>query len=557
MPLLRICKILKIMQIENLGKTDDYVYDISLDGTVVNALGMNIVSNTDGFNFQMPKKEDFRYNDEHPYISNGNGRNSEKGKAYTGVDADVAEFEDIYMCEPYIHGLNKMGLGIDEYCDSTINLSRKNYSDLMPDGSMKLVGNTIKSKKMPTYIEKFLNDAILLLLHNEGKKFLESYYDYVEKIYNLQIPLKEIASVGKIKTSISDYIANCKTLTAGGTKRSRQAWYELAIKDNLNVNMGDTIYYINVGDKKNTSDVQRYTRFFYKDKNGQIIDYVINNDGTIKKDRYGKPYDLFKDIKAKYGKLSKDVKSKFRNVTEYAKTLIPNIQEEDIVSFNCVRLSNEIIDSDDDHFCDDTFEYNKKKYLEMFNKKVKPLLVCFDKSIRTKLDANGKEISNILIDDPSMRKSFAKEDCVLVSGQPYNITDQDTFEQLMTMEDKEVKFWLSIDKKPVYAEECGMDWEQIKSDYLSRQEEYRKEGIREEVEEYNRILESISQDDIEKILENGELPESLLALVDDDLVNNTFVSKKYGVQLGNIYDFLDKSFEKPTYDYWNEEGGLS
>jgi hypothetical protein len=545
------------MQIENLGKTDDYVYDISLDGTVVNALGMNIVSNTDGFNFQMPKKEDFRYNDEHPYISNGNGRNSEKGKAYTGVDADVAEFEDIYMCEPYIHGLNKMGLGIDEYCDSTINLSRKNYSDLMPDGSMKLVGNTIKSKKMPTYIEKFLNEAILLLLHNEGKKFLESYYDYVEKIYNLQIPLKEIASVGKIKTSISDYQENCKTLTAGGTKRSRQAWYELAIKDNLNVNMGDTIYYINVGDKKNTSDVQRYTRFFYKDKNGQIIDYVINNDGTIKKDRNGKPYDLFKDIKAKYGKLSKDVKSKFRNVTEYAKTLIPNIQEEDIVSFNCVRLSNEIIDSDDDHFCDDTFEYNKKKYLEMFNKKVKPLLVCFDKSIRTKIDANGKEISNILIDDPSMRKSFAKEDCVLVSGQPYNITDQDTFEQLMTMEDKEVKFWLSIDKKPVYAEECGMDWEQIKSDYLSRQEEYRKEGIREEVEEYNRILESISQDDIEKILENGELPEALLALVDDDLVNNTFVSKKYGVQLGNIYDFLDKSFEKPSYDYWNEEGGLS
>ena len=25
------------------------VYDISLDGTVVNALGMNVISNTDGF----------------------------------------------------------------------------------------------------------------------------------------------------------------------------------------------------------------------------------------------------------------------------------------------------------------------------------------------------------------------------------------------------------------------------------------------------------------------------------------------------------------------------
>ena len=36
------------------GNTDDYVYDISLDGTVVNSLGLNIVSNTDGFNFSMP-----------------------------------------------------------------------------------------------------------------------------------------------------------------------------------------------------------------------------------------------------------------------------------------------------------------------------------------------------------------------------------------------------------------------------------------------------------------------------------------------------------------------
>lgn len=27
------------------------VYDISLDGSVVNALGMNVISNTDGFQF--------------------------------------------------------------------------------------------------------------------------------------------------------------------------------------------------------------------------------------------------------------------------------------------------------------------------------------------------------------------------------------------------------------------------------------------------------------------------------------------------------------------------
>ena len=48
------------MEINKKNKTNDYVYDISLDGTVINALGMNTVSNTDGINFQMPEEKDFR-----------------------------------------------------------------------------------------------------------------------------------------------------------------------------------------------------------------------------------------------------------------------------------------------------------------------------------------------------------------------------------------------------------------------------------------------------------------------------------------------------------------
>lgn len=39
------------IEIKKIGKEDvsGVVYDISLDGTVVNALGMNVISNTDGF----------------------------------------------------------------------------------------------------------------------------------------------------------------------------------------------------------------------------------------------------------------------------------------------------------------------------------------------------------------------------------------------------------------------------------------------------------------------------------------------------------------------------
>ena len=55
-----------MIKIKNKGKSNNYVYDISLDGTVVNALGLNVLSNTDGFNFKLPDSKDYRYTDGYP-----------------------------------------------------------------------------------------------------------------------------------------------------------------------------------------------------------------------------------------------------------------------------------------------------------------------------------------------------------------------------------------------------------------------------------------------------------------------------------------------------------
>lgn len=541
------------MEIKNIGKTDKYVYDISLDGTVINALGMNICSNTDGFNFQMPIS--FRYTKESPYISNGNGRNSEEGKAYVGVEADVAEFEDTYMNHAFNGGINKNGLGIDEYCNATINFARKNYSDLLDNGKIKMVGNTIKSKKMPIYIEKFLGEAIKLLLNGKGAEFLDFYYDYVEKIYNMQIPLKDIATVGKIKTSIEIYKQNCKQLTSAGTKKARQAWYELVIRDNISVNMGDAIYYINTGTKKNTSDVQRITKFYYVDKNGNKSENYVNENGEEQFDKKGNPINLTKQIEKEYNKLKKDKdpsiivnyglsSEHFIKISEYVKKKYPNvnIQEEDVIVFNCIRLSNEIVEDEEDHFCDSSFEYNREKYIDMFNKRIRPLLVCFDRKIRTVINEKGKEVDNILITNPKDRKTFTEEESKLVSGQPYNAKDQDTYEQLMTIEDKEIKFWLSVNKIPPYVQECGINWEETVDKYKEHQRQLETESVKAELEQYNRLIESLTESDVEKFNETGELPDKLMKLIEPDIATYDFKSKKYGVILGSMFDIIDKDF---------------
>lgn len=510
------------------------VYDISLDGTVVNALGMNVLSNTDGFNFQMPKKEDFRYTEEHPYIGLGKGRNVKKGKAYTGVDADVAEFEDLYLSEAYNGGILKSGLGVDEYVPASINFSRKNYADLLDDGKVKLVGNSIKSKKMSKYIEKFLDKAIRMLLEGKGKEFIDFYYDYVDKIYNLRIPLKDIASIGKIKTSLDNYKEKCGELTAGGTKKSRQAWYELAIKHGLNVNMGDDIFYINTGKKKSDSDVKRVTHYYAQvpmlDGTMEEVEVTKELERNFNKERKANPAAFVvngvKITKSEYG------------LRKYGSSF----REEDEVLFNCVLLSNDIVEDEDDHFCDENFEYNVDKYVDMFNKRIRPLLVCFDRKIRTRVNEKGKEVDNILVSKPEDRKEFTEEECELVSGQPYNVGDQDTYEQLMTMEDKEIKFWTSVGKEPPYCKEIGMNWEAIKADYFTRKKELEREEIQAELRQYEAAIDALTRDNVETFLNDGIVPESILRIADEDANSNNFVSRKYGVKLGDIFDIIDKQF---------------
>ena len=494
-----------------------------------------LVGDTDGFNFQMPKE--FRYTKEHPYIGKGLNRLVKEGKEYIDEWGDIMEFNDLFM-------RNKMGLDEDEVIPANITCARKNYLDLLDNGEVKMVGNTLKSKKMPIYIEKFIAKAAELLLHNKGKEFIEYYYDYIEKIYNMQIPLKDIASVGKIKTSIKEYKEGCKQLTAAGSKKARQAWYELAIKENLNVNMGDSIYYINTGKKKGDSDVKRITKFYYMN-NGEKIDYAVDEKGEKMLDKRGNVISLTKYLEKQFNLYKKEHKGTKTKIYDFGKTLFPNLEEDDIVIFNCVLLTNDLVEDEEDHFCDEDFEYNVDKYIEMFNKRIRPLLVVFDRNIRTYVNEKGKEVDNILITNPKDRKTFTEEETKLVSGQPFNETDQDTYEQLMTMEDKEIRFWLSIDKVPTYIEYIdGMDWEKIKEEYLSRQEEMKQDGIKQEIEQYNKIIENLTQNDVTELVEDGILPEKLLSIIDENFQTGTFKSKKWGIKLGTIYDIIDKDFNK-------------
>ena len=231
-----------------------------------------------------------------------------------------------------------------------------------------------------------------------------------------------------------------------------------------------------------------------------------------------------------------------------------SVKSEDELIFNCVLLPASVVEDEEDHFCGEDFEYNVEKYIKMFNDRIKAHLVCFDRGIRTKYETDKKgavkEVSNILINNPRDRKSFTVEECKLVSGQPFKPGDQDTYEQLMTMEDKEIRFWLSVGKEPVYWRECGMDWESIKNEYLDRMARFEEEGVKEEVDLYNRIVESITESDITALEDEGTIPESILEFCDFDASTGALVSKQWNIKIGSIYDILDHNYKaQADYDY--------
>jgi DNA polymerase elongation subunit (family B) len=337
-----------------------------------------LVMDTDGVNFETPETAK-----DTVYIGKGLNELVIEGKEYRGIEADTAEFNDIFM-------RNEMGLDIDYTAPACINISRKNYIiKLVKKGKekIKLTGNTIKSKKMQTYVTEFLDEGLKFLLNGDGLSFVELYYEYVNKIYNKEIPLSKIANKARVKQSIKDYKKHVQKVTKSGSLMSRQAHMELIMNSDYPAGLGDTIYYVNNGTKKSSGDVQKITKPTKK----QNEDYM-----------------------AKFG------------------VLMP----ENFIEVNCYMIDEKEIVNNPNL----TGDYNVPRYLNNFNKRVEPLLVVFNPSIR----------EDILVESPEERQYFTKTQCELVNGFPLKETGQDKFDEVMTLSDSEVVFWNKVGRDPFF-----------------------------------------------------------------------------------------------------------
>ena len=172
---------------------------------------------------------------------------------------------------------------------------------------------------------------------------------------------------------------------------------------------------------------------------------------------------------------------------------------------NCQLVPNDIIEDERDILCSDVegLEYNSEKYIEQFNNRITPLLVCFHPDIRNK----------ILITNPEDKQYFTEEEAKLVAGYPNKEGDQDTYEALMTPEKKEIGYWLRIGEVPPFVKECDIDWDALVANYLEEKKKEDNEIFQEENEKYLKALNELTNKDIELFEEEGELPQSILSIM--------------------------------------------
>lgn len=495
-----------------------------------------LVMDTDGVNFAIPKDINNL-----TYTGKGNHRFTEKDKKYTGLDAAVAEFNDEYM-------IGRMGLDVDEIASSTINFARKNYADLI-DGEVKLVGNSIKSKKMETYIEEFFDVGIKMLLENKGKEFIDYYYEYVDKIYNYQIPLAKIASKGKVKQTITEYKKKCKQKNKAGNPMPRQAHMELILHHNLQVDLGSTIYYVNVGEGKTTGDI----------KSNKIMKKLPFKKGEIYKVNGKRAKFKIKRINYNKNKEIESFEGYFINKKDPQIEILPFDKlkpNEELtggvdIQLNCKLIPKTQIDYDPDLTTD---EYNVARYLNKFNKRIKPLLIVFHPDIRDEILIDIKKDRKTKISVLEDKKTFTKKQCKLIAGIPYKEEDQDTYEALMTMDDKEIKFWMSVDKIP---NNIDLDeWEESKKDYIKRLRETKIKGLENERLRLDERFKRLEIDDIKRVRNSiNNNPEDYYLWIMTELNVDLDFDDENGNHYLKSFKYVDDEYTKdiPNHLYNEDE----
>ncbi len=391
------------------------------------------ILHTDGVYFRFTEQ----FNKDYRYTGKGKNWLVSKDKEYIGLAAYVAEYNDLYM-------KGVMGLDIDEITLSDICLSKGNYiyfkkKKKTEEYVVEYVGGSLIKKNQSQYIVNFLEDNTSVLLKGDGKEFIKRYWDFIDKIKNMEIKAMDIASKGRVKKTVEEYIAHTKGRNKNGGLLPKQTHMDLCIEQGLNPELGDWVYYVNIGKSEQDSDsgtnkikigffhfennleIEELKTIFQKYDKQNIVEFLLKqkqNGNFLTKEDDSYIDEIIMQCDVVDGKIRENKKGVFFDVFANTRFVSCKIVEE----------------ADYESYID----YNADFYIKKFMSATSPLFLCFDKSIRTKLQEKDKTKRPMLTDD------YYK----LVCNQPNKKDDEDKMSDILTLTEEENQFWKQIDFGP-------------------------------------------------------------------------------------------------------------
>lgn len=137
----------------------------------------------------------------------------------------------------------------------------------------------------------------------------------------------------------------------------------------------------------------------------------------------------------------------------------------------------------------------------------------------------------------------------MVSGMPFKEADQDSYEELMRMEDKEIKFWDKVNKIPNNMEKDV--WEELRADYHERMRIAKEEGVKYEKETLDDIFKHLEVKDLNAVKTTGELHVDVFLICGMSVDGSgMLISRKWNEPLchvSEIFKYEKEAIERDKY----------
>jgi hypothetical protein len=320
-----------------------------------------------------------------------------------------------------------------------------------------------------------MNKGLDLILNGKGYEFIQYYNDYVDDIYYKRIPLKKIANKSRFKVSIEEYLRRGKD--KNGRDKAQQAHMELVMKERALI--AEKLF----EEHKNELEFKKSEDKLTVDEKMKLVGVYMPPEPDLDSMIYY--------VNTGYRKShndSKVIKDKKTGEKRMASRLI---------SVENLRDNPDMLGV-----------YNVDKYLDVFNKRIKNLLIGFNPEIREKIFAK-------IIRKKELNKHTGKKEEVetLKKGMftrddlKMGLYDLDSLDESMGLGDKEIDFWNFTGYNP------RLVWGDFKE----------REDKKIYYEIYDHALNFLN----EKMKKNGK---PLIKSVNDKIMRGDYVLYKYGTR---------------------------